>query len=57
MPKHRTLTLTDEQRQELIATRDHGKPAYLRERCAALLKVADGAKAAHVARAFAAFTS
>ncbi len=50
MPKHRTLTLSEQQRQELINQRDHAKEPYLRERCAALLKVAEGAKAAHVAR-------
>lgn len=49
MPKHRTLQLTEHQRQELIDQRDHAKESYQRERCAALLKVADGAKAAHVA--------
>lgn len=49
MPKHRTLTLSQQQRQELTQQRDHAKEAYLRERCAAVLKVADGAKASHVA--------
>ena len=49
MPKHRSLTLTEQQRQELADQRDHAKEPYLRERCAALLKVAEGAKAAHVA--------
>jgi hypothetical protein len=44
------LTLTEAQRQELVSLRDRGEPAYLRERCAALLKVADGAPGAHVAR-------
>lgn len=49
MPR-RTLALTPEQRQDLVATRDHDARAYLREMCAALLKVADGELAAHVAR-------
>jgi hypothetical protein len=49
MPNHRSLTLTEQQRQELADQRDHAKEPYLRERCAALLKVAEGAKAAHVA--------
>jgi len=38
----RTLTLTDEQRQALQATRDHDRREYVRERCAALLKIAAG---------------
>lgn len=46
MAQRRTLTLTDEQRQELVRHRDHDPRPYVRERCAALLKVADG-KAAH----------
>jgi hypothetical protein len=50
MPKHRTLQLTEQQRQELTDQRDHAREPYLRERCAALLKVADGAKAVHVAQ-------
>jgi len=42
MAQKRTLTLTDEQRQELIQQRDHHPRPYVRERCAALLKIADG---------------
>jgi hypothetical protein len=38
----RTLTLTEPQRQELLATRDHDPREYVRERCAAVLKVAAG---------------
>jgi hypothetical protein len=38
----RTLTLTEEQRQELLRFRDHDSRPYLRERAAALLKIADG---------------
>lgn len=46
----RTVFLTPEQRQELLRLRDTGPKAYLRERAAALLKVADGMAAAAVAR-------
>lgn len=46
----RELSLTDEQRQQLLRLRDHAPKAYLRERAAALLKVADGMAAALVAR-------
>ncbi|HEU5230251.1 MAG TPA: helix-turn-helix domain-containing protein [Ktedonobacteraceae bacterium] len=52
MPKIRTLELSEAQRQELIDVRDHAAEPYLRERCAGLLKVADGLKAADVARRF-----
>jgi transposase len=50
MPKHRTLKLSETQRGELRHTRDHDPRPYLRERAAALLKIADGHKAAVVAR-------
>ena len=46
----RELILTDQQRQQLLYLRDHAKKAYLRERAAALLKIADGMAAAQVAR-------
>lgn len=49
MPR-RTLVLTPAQRAELEAARDRDPRPYLRERCAALLKVADGASAHAVAR-------
>ncbi len=49
MPKHRTLTLSPEQYQELVTCRDHDKRSYMRERAAALLKIAEAMKAAHVA--------
>ena len=49
MPKHWNLTLSAEQRAQLEDLRDHDPLPYLRERAAALLKVADGMKAAHVA--------
>jgi hypothetical protein len=46
---HRLL-LTPAQRAELVALRDTGPKPYLRERAAALLKIADGHPAAAVAR-------
>jgi len=49
MPKYRTLTLSPEQYQELVNCRDHDKRSYMRERAAALLKIAEGMKPAHVA--------
>jgi hypothetical protein len=42
----RTLTLTEEQSQELRQYRDHDPKMYVRERCAGLLKIASG-KTAH----------
>lgn len=49
MPKRIQVTLTENQRQELEQVRHkHTKP-YMRERAAAVLKVADGATVAHVA--------
>ena len=42
MAQRRTLTLTEEQRQELTEHRDHDDRPYVRERCAAVLKIADG---------------
>ena len=42
MPIPYRLALTDEQRRELVATRDHAAQPYLRERAAALLKIAGG---------------
>lgn len=50
MAQRRTLALTEAQRQELIQLRDHDPRPYLRERCAALLKIADGQSAHQVAR-------
>ena len=46
----RILTLSDAQRRELEHTRDHDRRPYLRERAAALLKIAQGQTAHHVAR-------
>ena len=42
MPKALSLALTDEQRTMFIEMRDHHPKAYLRERAAALLKIAAG---------------
>ena len=49
-PMTRPFLLTTIERQTLTELRDHGPKAYLRERAAALLKVADGTPAARVAR-------
>jgi hypothetical protein len=49
MPKQLQLYLTDKQRAELIGLRDHADKPYLRERAAALLKIADGGSARQVA--------
>ena len=42
MYQRRTLALSDNQRAELLYHRDHNSKPYVRERCAALLKIADG---------------
>jgi hypothetical protein len=42
MPRRRELELTDEQKQELSSYRDHDPRPYVRERCCALLKIAEG---------------
>ncbi len=42
MARQRTLTLTEEERGQLEDHRDHHASPQVRERCAALLKVADG---------------
>jgi hypothetical protein len=49
MPR-RQLVLSETERQELIQLRDHAREPYVRERAAALLKIADGMPAALVAR-------
>jgi hypothetical protein len=46
----RTLEVTDAQRQDLIHYRDHDPRPYVRERCAALLKIAAGQSPHSVAR-------
>lgn len=43
------LLLTDEQRDELVFLRDHDSRPYMRERAAALLKIAAGQSGLHVA--------
>jgi transposase len=50
MARRRTLTLTDEERNELIEQRDHHPSPQVRERCAALLKIAAGASPHRVAK-------
>jgi transposase len=47
--KTEPLLLSDQQRTELEALRDHDHRPYLRERAAALLKLADGQRVADVA--------
>jgi hypothetical protein len=46
----RTVTLRWVQRRELEQARDHDARPYVRERCAALLKIPDGTPAHAVAR-------
>ena len=50
MAKRRTLALSAAERAALEALRDHDPRAYVRERCAALLKIAAGASPHSVAR-------
>src|SRR5258708_40059415 len=50
MASRRTVELSWEQRQELAAQRDHDPRPYVRERCAAGLKIAEGQAAYWVAR-------
>jgi hypothetical protein len=50
MPQRRTLTLSDDQRRQLLHHRDHDPRPAVRERCAALLKVAAGQPPYAVAR-------
>jgi hypothetical protein len=51
MSQRRTLSLTPRQRDDLLSYRDHDPRPYVRERCAALLKIADGHAPHAVARA------
>lgn len=44
-----TIELTAEQRRELEYVRDHHEKPYMRERAAALLKIADGMSGRQVA--------
>lgn len=50
MPHRRTLVLDTAQRQALVEQRDHSPHPDLRERCAAVLKIADGASPHAVAQ-------
>lgn len=50
MARRRTLELTTSQRQSLVHHRDHDPKPYVRERCAALLKIAEGQSPHAVAR-------
>jgi hypothetical protein len=50
MCRKRTLCLTARQRRTLLRIRDHHRKPYLREKAAALLKVADGWTITQVAR-------
>lgn len=50
MAQLRTLTLTEGQEQALTTLRNQTKDEYIRERCAALLKVAGGKTPHWVAR-------
>jgi hypothetical protein len=50
MARRRTLTLTEEEHQVLIEHRDHDLHPQVRERCAALLKIAEGKSPHWVAR-------
>lgn len=50
MPFPRRLELSADARAELVSLRDGDPLPYMRERTAALLKIADGAIAAEVAR-------
>ncbi|HML23368.1 MAG TPA: helix-turn-helix domain-containing protein [Aggregatilinea sp.] len=49
MPRRRQLELTPEQGAELRDLRDHAAQPYVRERAAALLKVAEGQPVRQVA--------
>jgi len=42
MPKRRYLSLTAEEREELLIVRDHHPKAYMREKAAALIKINEG---------------
>ena len=50
MAKRRSLKVTTKQREELSWHRDHDARPYVRERCAAILKIAEGQAAYGVAR-------
>ena len=50
MALRRTVELSDSQRQDLVHYRDHDPHPFVRERCAAIVKIADGQSAHAVAR-------
>lgn len=50
MVQKRTLTLSDDERRTLVQHRDHHPRPQVRERCAALLKIADGQSPHQVAQ-------
>lgn len=50
MATRRTLELTSKQQRELEKNRDHHPDSYVRERCGAILKIAEGQAAYAVAR-------
>ncbi len=50
MPGRLKITLSQEQRSQLTDLRDHAPVPYLRERAAAVLKIADGISGREVAR-------
>lgn len=50
MARRRELDLSGAERATLVDMRDHASKPYLRERAAALLKIADGMSPAAVAR-------
>ena len=50
MAKHHTLDLSESEIRELVALRDKGEPAYLRERATAMLKIHEGFSPHQVAR-------
>ena len=50
MPGRLQVTLSAEQRTQLIQLRDHAPQPYLRERAAAMLKIAEGYSGRDVAR-------
>lgn len=50
MTQRRTIELSTETRQALVELRNETKHEYIRERCAAILKIADGTSAHQVAK-------
>jgi len=50
MATQRTVTVSWAQQRELEQARDHDSRPYVRERCAAVLKIAEGTSAHAVAR-------